>query len=336
MSNALRTIVTGLLSLACLAGGAASAGEPVKIRIGYGEAPATITPLLFLKKDLLRHQGKSYVADPIYFRGTTATLQGLGAKELEMAYMAPAGLAHAVVNAKLDLKVVSDLAQWGTAGYHGPVYMVLEDSGIRTAADLKGKILAVNALGTGVHLALTAMMKKVGLKEKADYTVVEVRFPAMEATLREKKVDLISAIPPFYYQAKAKGGVRDLFTSSDAMGPVQALFNVARAEFVQAHRAAVVDFFEDYVRVQRWFLDPANRAEALQITAGFLKRPVNVFDGWAFTPKDYYRDPGAMPALETLQRNIDLSVELGALPRRIEVKEHADLSFLEEARRRLP
>ena len=231
-------VVAALLALA----GEAAAGEPLKVRIGYGEAPATITPLLFLKKEVLRHHGKSYVADPIYFRGTTATLQALGAKELDMAYMSPAGLAHGVLNAKLDLKVVSDLAQWGTAGYHGPVYMVLEDSGIRTPADLKGKVLAVNVFGAGVHLALTAMMKKAGLNEKADYTVVEVRFPAMEATLREKKVDLISAIPPFYYQAKARGGVRDLFTSSDAMGPVQALFNVARAEFVQAHRAAVVDF----------------------------------------------------------------------------------------------
>jgi NitT/TauT family transport system substrate-binding protein len=336
MANIMRATVFVLVGLLCLAAGNTMAGEPLKIRIGYGEAPATITPLLFLKKDILRHHGKSYVADPIYFRGTTATLQALGAKELDLAYMAPGGLAHAVLNARLDLKVVSDLAQWGTAGYHGPVYMVLEDSGIRTAADLKGKILAVNALGTGVHLALTAMMKKVGLKEKTDYTVVEVRFPAMEATLREKKVDLISAIPPFYYQARAKGGVRDLFTSRDAMGPVAALFNVARAEFLQAHRAAVVDFFEDYVRAQRWFLDPANRAEALQITAGFLKRPVSVFEGWAFTPKDYYRDPGAMPDLETLQRNIEQSVEVGAIPRRIEVKEFADLSFLEEARKRLP
>ncbi len=327
----------GILAAVLLAAaGPAAGGEPVKIRIGYGEAPATITPLLYQKKDILRHHGKSYVADAIYFRGTTATLQALGAKELDMAYMAPAGLAHGVLNAKLDLKVVSDLAQWGTAGYHGPVYLVLEDSGIRTVADLKGKVLAVNVFGAGVHLALTAMMKKAGLNEKVDYTVVEVRFPAMEATLREKKVALISAIPPFYYQAKARGGVRDLFTSRDAMGPVQALFNVARAEFLQAHRAAVVDFFEDYVRAQRWFLDPANRAEALQITANFLKRPVDVFEGWAFTPKDYYRDPGAMPDLETLQRNIDQSVELGALPRRIVVREHADLSFLEEARRRLP
>ena len=327
----------GILMAALVAlAGSAAAGEPVKIRIGYGEPPAVITPLLFQKKDLLRHHGKSYVADLVYFRGTTAQFQAFGAKELEMGYMAFGGLAHGILNAKLDLKVVSDLAQWGVPGYQGPVYMVLEDSGIKTPADLKGKTLAVNVLGAGVHYALTAMMRKTGLKEKADYTVVEVRFPAMEATLREKKVDLISILPPFYYEAKARGGVRDLFTAGDAMGRIQALFNVARGDFLKANRAAVADFFEDYLRALRWFLDLANRPEALQITANFLKRPVAVFEGYAFTPKDYYRDSGAVPDLAALQRNIDQVVELGILPRGIEVKDHADLSFLEKARKRLP
>ncbi len=98
-------------------------------------------------------------------------------------------------------------------------------------------------------------------------------------------------------------------------------------QVLKAHRAALVDFFEDYLRALRWFLNPANRPEALQITAAFLKRPVAVYEGFAYTPKDYYRDPGALPNLEALQRNIDQLVELGILPRRIEVKEHADLSI---------
>lgn len=336
MPYIIRATVIVLLGLSLLGAGAATAGEPMKIRIAYGDAPSTITPLLFQKNELLRHYGKSYVTELIYFRGTTATLQAFGAKELDIGYMAFGGLVHAVVNAKLDLKVVSDLAQWGVPGYMSPTYMVLEDSGIRTPADLKGKVLAVNVLGAGVHDALTVTMKKAGLREKADYTVVEVRFPAMEATLREKKVDLISLVPPFYYEAKGRGGTRDLFTARDAMGRIQSLFNVARGEFLRANRAAVVDFLEDYQRGLRWFLDPANRPEALQITANFLKRPVSVFEGYAYTPKDYYRDPEARPDMEALQRNIDQTAELGMLPRRIEAKEHADLSLLEEARRRLP
>lgn len=316
-------------------GASTAAGEPVKIRIGYGEVPSIITPLLFQKKELLRHHGKSYVVDLIYFRGTTAQLPAFAAKELDMGVMAFGGLAHAILNARLDLTVVTDLAQWGVPGYQSPMYLVLEDSGIKRPADLKGKTLAVNVLGAGVHSAMTAVLHKAGLREKADYTVVEVRFPAMDATLRERRVDLITSLPPFHWQTLAKGGVRELFSAADGMGRIQSLFNVARREFLEANRAALVDFFEDYVRALRWFLDPANRAEAIRITATFLKRPAAVFESYAFTGKDYYRDPSGRPDLTALQWNIDQLVEMNALPRSIPVKEHADLSLLEEARRRL-
>jgi NitT/TauT family transport system substrate-binding protein len=324
-----------IVVLWCLTG-AAAAGEPVKIRIGYGEVPGSITPLVFQKKEVLRHSGRSYVADPIYFRGTSAQLEAFASKQLEMGYMAFGSLASAILNAKLDLKVVSDLGQWGAHGYQSPAYVVREDAGIRTPAGLKGKVLATNVLGSGVHYAMVAMLKKHGLREKSDYTVVEVRFPAMEATLREKKVDLITALPPFYFEMHARGGVRDLFVPEDAMGPIQSLVNVVRTDFLKANREAVVDFFEDYLRALRWFLTPANRPEAVQITAAFLKRPAAVYEGWAFTKRDFYRDPDALPDVDALQRNLDTLLDLGVVPRRLEVKDHVDLAPVREAAKRLP
>jgi ABC-type nitrate/sulfonate/bicarbonate transport system substrate-binding protein len=37
----------------------------------------------------------------------------------------------------------------------------------------------------------------------------------------------------------------------------------SRAGFLAAHRAAMVDFFEDMMRVIRWYRDPANHDAAL-------------------------------------------------------------------------
>ena len=51
--------------------------------------------------------------------------------------------------------------------------MVRKDSGIQTVADLKGKVVAVNGLGSGVHMAMTAMLQKHGLQDKRDYIVIE-------------------------------------------------------------------------------------------------------------------------------------------------------------------
>jgi hypothetical protein len=56
--------------------------------------------------------------------------------------------------------------------------------------------------------------------------------------------------------------------------------------------------------------------------------------GWLFTGKDYYRDPDLTPDLNALQRNVDLTAEMGFIRSRIDVKQYSDLSLVEEAARR--
>lgn len=309
--------------------------EPVKIRLGYGEPPGVASGILFHKKELLKHYGKSYVVDAIYFRGTSAAMQAMAAKELDISYNSFSGLANVLINGGLDLKVISDVSGWASGGHQGPEYVVREDSPIKSLPDLKGKVLATNALGSGFHYAMVAALKKVGLREKADYTVVEVRLPAMEATLREGRVDLATAMAPFLYAMESRGGVRRLFKPEDAMGDVQSLINVGRTEFLRENRAAVVDFLEDYVTALRWFLDPANNKEAVAVAADFMKQPASQLEGWAFTKKDFYRSPTATPNVEALQRNVDTMLDLGVIRRRVAVKDAIDLSYLDEAKKRL-
>ena len=69
--------------------------------------------------------------------------------------------------------------------------MVLNDGPIKKVEDLKGKVIATNAVGSAVDVAMRAMLRKYGLEDKRDYTVVEAPFPTMRAMLAEKKVDLV-------------------------------------------------------------------------------------------------------------------------------------------------
>jgi sulfonate transport system substrate-binding protein len=56
---------------------------------------------------------------------------------------------------------------------------------------------------------------------------------------------------------------------------------------------------------------------------------------WIFTKRDYYRDPNMMPNLDALQKNVDMTKDLGFVRASFDVKKHADLSIVEEAARRL-
>ena len=56
---------------------------------------------------------------------------------------------------------------------------------------------------------------------------------------------------------------RTLFTQKEAMGRTQMIVLAARDSFIKAHRAALVDFMEDALRVERWYLDPKNHDAAV-------------------------------------------------------------------------
>src|SRR5262249_26398323 len=98
-------------------------------------------------------------------------------------------------------------------------------------------------------------------------------FPTMKAMLSQKKADLASFVAPFSFDPELKQIARPLFSQRDALGATQMIVWVARAGFLRKNRAAMVDFMEDSVRVVRWYLDPKNHDEAVQIAAKITKLP---------------------------------------------------------------
>jgi sulfonate transport system substrate-binding protein len=54
-----------------------------------------------------------------------------------------------------------------------------------------------------------------------------------------------------------------------------------------------------------------------------------------FTKTDAYHDPNMIPNLAALQRNVDLTKELGYAQASFDVKKYSDLSMVEEAAKRL-
>jgi sulfonate transport system substrate-binding protein len=178
------------------------------------------------------------------------------------------------------------------------------------------------------------MLHKHGLENKRDYTVIEAPFPAMKAMLAEHKVDLIPGILPFALDPELAKIGTTLFTAKDAIGVSEFVSFQARKPFIDKNRAAIVDWLEDTQRILHWYLDPKNHDEAVQIAARLVKAPPERF-GWVFTKTDQYRDPAMLPNLDALQKNVDMTKELGYASASFDVKAYSDLSMVEEAGKRL-
>ncbi|MBI3513694.1 MAG: ABC transporter substrate-binding protein [Proteobacteria bacterium] len=318
-----------------LVGPAAAADPPLKIRIGWATMPGHLIPVLYSKREILRHYGTVYTVETVNFRGSTPQITAMAAKELDMAAYAPPSLVLSVTNARLDVRAVADMIQDGEPNHNSDQILVKTASGLDSPAGLKGKRVATNAIGSYMDTSVRAMLLKSGLIDKRDYTIVEAAFPTMPAMIEEDKVDAIGTVQPFSTQMVATGRYKILFRTRDALGRTQAVFLAARGEFLDANRAALMDFFEDHVRALRWFQDPANHAEAIAIIAAFTKQPPAALD-YLFSEKDYYRDPFAHVNGPGIQSVIDVSKELGLLPTTIQAEpKYVDQSFTREAERRI-
>jgi NitT/TauT family transport system substrate-binding protein len=313
----------------------AKSAEPVKIRMSWVAPVANWASIILEKKDLAVHLGKSYTLESVRYQGTPQMITAIANNELEVSNLAYSSLAIAIENAGLDdIRVIADEFQDGVPGYFSEQFYVRKDSGINKVEDLKGKVVATNGGGSAVDVAMRAMLKKHGLEEKRDYTMIEAPLPTMPAVLSDKKADLVPAVLPFALNPKLKEEGKVLFEQREAIGITQMIVWTARKSFIDKNRAAMVDFMEDMLVIERWFMDPKNHKEVTEIAGKMMKAPPERFD-WLFTKKDYYRNPDMLPDLKALQANIDLTHQLGFIKAPMDVTKYTDLSLVQEAAKRL-
>lgn len=330
-----RTLAAGALLAPFVIANRAQAAPPLNINVGWATMPGHLIPVLFNKRDILRHYGKSYTVTPILFRGSSPQMTAMAAGEVDLAAYSPLTLALSVLNAHIDIRAIADIIQDGVPGYHTETYLVRSDSGIDTVKQLKGKRVATNAIGSASDTAMRAMLIRNGLVDRRDYVTIQAAFPSMPALLEQKKVDMTVILLPKLLEMLASGHYKPLFTARDAWGQTELVFLAGRGEFLDKNHAAMADFMEDWVRAMRWFRDPKNRTEAIGIIADFMKESPKELD-YLFTKKDYYRDPWSRVNAAGIQHPVDICKTLGLIPTDLQVApKYIDYSFTDEAKKRI-
>lgn len=324
------------LALSAVIAAPALAQEPVKVRIAWVIPVANWASIIYEKKDLMTHYGKTYTVEPTHFAATPPMITALASDQLDIADLAYSSFALAVQNAGMsDLRIIADEAQDGADGHQSGEYYVLKDGPIKTIDDLKGKVIADVGAGSAVDIAIRVMLKKHGLETPRDYTAIEAGFPNMEALLGEKKADLVADVAPFNATPTFKAMSRPLFNAVDAFGgPTQFVIWTAHADFIKKNRAALLDLFEDAIRATRFLTDPKNHDAVIEIATRLTKQPPANLQ-WVYSKADLYRDPSMMPNIANLQRAIDAQHEVGFLKAKLDVTPNLDLSLVKEAAARI-
>lgn len=314
-----------VLSAFCLAvvPQVAAAQTPVKFTIGFGPASDVTLTLLKLKPDLAVNYGKSYTLDLQEFRGNDMRFRSYLSKALDGATAS----SNAVVDAAakgIDLTVIASISRESTKGF-STSYMVKEASPIRTATEMKGKLIGINAYHSSIELWAKLVARNAGLNPETDIRLTVVEFPQQGQALRSDAIQVGAFPQPFAALEQEKGGLRVLFTALDAAPfdqETQILF--MRKEVLQKAPQAVRDFMSDLASATRFYIEHSDEARKLLVGAGIVRLPEKVYLGM----KDYYRSPELRVDVESMQKMQVLSNALSGEKTPVDFSKLVDNSFL--------
>ena len=161
--------------------------------------------------------------------------------------------------------------------------MVAKDSGIASAKDLSGKLIATPTIGGVIHVSVLYWLKKNGV-DPASIRAVEVPFPNMADQLKARRVDAVEAVEPFVGALKAGGNVTLTAPLLSAGKEVLFPFWISSGEWARAHGSTVAAWkasLDDAIAFIR-----ENPEEARAIVAQYTKLPEAVVK---VTPFPTYR-----------------------------------------------
>lgn len=203
-------------------------------------------------------------------------------------------------------------------------------------ADLRGKVLSVDALTTGYAFVLYDILRLNGLGPQGyELRRVGGMIQRLNSLLDgNETATLLSA--PYNLIARSKGK-KQLVTAVSVLGSYQGNVAAARRSWAERNRDKVVGFIRGYRRAIAWLYGSSNRSEAVDLLVrnvpGMAKDVAEATYPELLNPKDgFFRDctidvTGVRRVLELRSRYAEPRKEL------TNPVAYCDLSYLEEASR---
>ncbi len=240
-----RHLLAVMVVFALLVHGGILHASPVKIRMGWGIPAEEVKYVMMKRPQILKHYGKEYTIEWFQFSGTAPQATALAAGGLDGATLASLSLAESIDKIALDVKVTGGIIMEVVPNFTS-TWLILENSGIKTVKDLKGKSVGVNVYGASLDHIQRAVLRKAGLDPEKDVKILEISFGLMEATLRRGDIQCGAFPQPFLFKAMEAGGVKPLFYLGDIQPKFVQLINVFQTKFIEKNPEVMKAFIDDW------------------------------------------------------------------------------------------
>jgi NitT/TauT family transport system substrate-binding protein len=241
----------------------AAAEPPLETtRIRLVQTPSMCSAPQYVAEELLRAEGFTEV---VYLEreGPHAVAEALasGAVDISMQF-----------SARLIVQLDRDEPITILAGVHPGCFEVLTAQPLRTLRDLKGKTLAIRALGGPQHVFLASMAAYVGLDPARDLTWVVN--PAAKELFTQGRVDAFLGFPPEPQDLRARQ-IGHVLIDSNVDRPWSNYFccmAAAHRPFVQQHPVATKRALRAILKATDMCAEEPDRASRLLVDRGRTPR----------------------------------------------------------------
>lgn len=197
---------------------------------------------------------------------------GLAAGKFDIALAAVDNAVAMIEVARHDVVIVSG----GDAGMNE--FMVRAE--IASIADVRGKLLAVDAPNTAYALAAKKILKNNGLIETRDYGLKLAGGTASRSAAMVADPQLAAGMvnPPFSLTVREKG-LKSLGSQFSLLGPYQATGAFVMRAWAAANADVLVRYLAAMIEGQRHVMNPANRTEMVALLVSAFKLTPAVAEG---------------------------------------------------------
>jgi NitT/TauT family transport system substrate-binding protein len=264
-------LVFALTACGTTATPAPSASSLTKLQVGLVGGISDAGFYIAMDKGYFKEQGIEL--EVTRFDSAAKMIAPLGTGQLDIGGGAPsAGLLNAIAR-EVPLKIVADKGNMDPGhGYEAMMVRKEQLDKFKTAADLKGKNVAISARDISPEVTLDTFLRSGGLTIK-DVNVVTIAHADMGQALSNGSIDMGMPIEPFVTQYAEKG-IAAIWHRNDEVFPRQQVAVVLYGPKFLADRPELAKkFMLAYLKAIRYYhdafakRDAAKRKDAIQILA---------------------------------------------------------------------
>jgi ABC-type nitrate/sulfonate/bicarbonate transport system substrate-binding protein len=328
---ALRRLALGVFALCCLSAVVGlRAAEPELLRVNLFPTAKQLPFLIGIERGIFARRGIRL--DLQYTENSTTQRTALANGTVDIVHSAVDNAVAMVELAGNDVVIVM-------GGDSGSNEFIVQ-SHVNGFADVKGRILVVDATNTAFALQAKKILLGYGLQDGRDYTIKAIGRGAqrLQAMVDDKTNAAAIMNPPFSVQA-VQMGMKSLGRTVDLLGPYQSAGVFVMRKWGREHGPLLERYLASYVESLRAVFDPASRADCVRLLMAQLKLSRDEAEatyGLLLDPKiGYVRDAKLDPEgfRATLALRAEIENKGAAVPA---PEKYLDLSYYQRALATLP